>query len=183
MSTAQKVESFSELPTAAVLNADKFVGDYLTQALCSKNLNLTTVLDAATTTDYIFYFADNSDQVHHFLTQVPASAKILIAFPLSLNLDTNKLLSAHSNLRLDTLPPHLYGPHLNLESSGILGQLLAAIRDSQPLTISGDGLTQIYPTFITDVVNGLTKAMFTPGTAGSHFFLLHPEPISVVSFA
>src|SRR3990167_2599109 len=182
MSSAPVVESVADQPVAQIINAQTFVGSALTDALTTHNLKIITA-PSPLTGDYIFYFSASASDIHQFIARAPRSAKILIAFPLDTRLDAPALFSAHPNLRLVTLPPHLYGPGLDLNQAGILGELLASLRDHQLLRLTGDGLTPVYPTFISDVISGITAAMFSAHTQGHQFILINPQSISVLNLA
>ncbi|MDZ4228658.1 MAG: DUF4012 domain-containing protein [Patescibacteria group bacterium] len=78
---------------------------------------------------------------------------------------------------------HVYGPRLNLESGGDIAQLFKAAIGGQALVVAGQGLKAIYPTYVTDLIYGLTKAMFSQSSAGQIYTLISPEKISVLNFA
>jgi len=182
MSSAPLVESVADQPVAQIINAQAFVGPALADALTARRLKIITA-PSPLTGDYIFYFSASGSDIHQFLARVPRSAKILIASPLDTDIDPPELLASHPNLRLVTLPPHLYGPGLDLNKAGILGELLTQLRNHQPLRIVGDGLTPAYPTFISDVMSGITAAMFSAHTEGHQFILINPQSISLLNLA
>lgn len=77
----------------------------------------------------------------------------------------------------------IYGPRMDLASGTEIAQLFRDATSSDTLTIHGDGLKILHPTFITDVIAGITKAMFTPETKGKIYNLTSHEPINVLNFA
>ena len=130
MTTAQVVETNSQLPVVQVLNAESFVGPYLAQSLQAQRLQVITATHPPVTPDYIFYFSDSVSEIRSFLHTVPHGAKVLIAHPLDLDLNLTALLSLHPNLRFVIIPPHLYGPGIDLSHAGILCQLLIPFNSS-----------------------------------------------------
>ncbi len=76
-----------------------------------------------------------------------------------------------------------YGPRMNLRTGGILARMIKQAAKGGPLTIPGDGSQKIQPTFVSDVVYGLTKAMFSSGTAGKIYNLINPEKETILSIA
>src|SRR3989338_1542380 len=107
MSSAPVVESVADQPIAQVINTPAFIGSVLAAALAAHHLKIITA-PSPLTGDYIFYFSASASDIHQFLARVPRSAKILIASPLDTDIDPPELLASHPNLRLVTLPPHLY---------------------------------------------------------------------------
>ncbi len=78
----------------------------------------------------------------------------------------------------------VYGPRMNLRAGGDeVSFLIKAAMKGEPLKISGSGSKKIYPTFVSDVVYGLSKAMFSSGTGGKIFSLINPQGISLFDFA
>jgi len=77
----------------------------------------------------------------------------------------------------------VYGPRMDLRTGGILARMIKQASGGGPLTIPGDGSQKIQPTFVSDVVYGLTKAMFSSGTAGKIYDLINPEEETLLSIA
>lgn len=77
----------------------------------------------------------------------------------------------------------VYGPRMGLTSGNDLAQLLLAAKNSQPLEIIDQGLKTIYPTYISDVIYGLTKAMFSQSSQGNIYTLINPEKITLLNLA
>lgn len=77
----------------------------------------------------------------------------------------------------------VYGPRMDLRTGGILARMIKQAVEGGPLIIPGDGSQKIQPTFVSDVVYGLTKAMFSSGTAGRIYNLINPQEETVLSVA
>jgi len=77
----------------------------------------------------------------------------------------------------------VYGPMMNLASGNDLAQLLLAAKNQQPLKIIDQGLKTIYPTYISDAVYGLTKAMFSQSSQGNIYTLVNAEKITLLNLA
>lgn len=77
----------------------------------------------------------------------------------------------------------VYGPRMDLRAGGILAQMIKQAVNEGPLTIPGDGSQKIQPTFVSDVVYGLTKAIFSSGTAGKIYDLINPQEETLLSTA
>lgn len=77
----------------------------------------------------------------------------------------------------------VYGPRMDLRTEGVLPRMIKQAIDGGPLTIPGDGSQKIQPTFVSDVVFGLTKAMFSSGTSGKIYNLINPEEETLLSIA
>lgn len=77
----------------------------------------------------------------------------------------------------------VYGPRLNLESGSELAKFFLSLKTNQPLMVSGQGLTPIYPTYISDIVYGLTKAMFSQSSSGQIFTLINPDKVTSLTLA
>lgn len=77
----------------------------------------------------------------------------------------------------------VYGPRMELASGNDLAELLLAAKNHQPLKIIDQGLKTIYPTYISDVVYGLTKAMFSQSSEGNIYTLVNPEKITLLNLA
>ena len=75
----------------------------------------------------------------------------------------------------------VYGPRMELASGNDLAELLLAAKNNQPLKIIDQGLKTIYPTYISDVIYGLTKAMFSQSSEGNIYTLVNPEKITLLN--
>lgn len=80
---------------------------------------------------------------------------------------------------------NVYGPRMDLRSGTEMAELLseALQPEGESLTIHGDGLKVIYPTYVSDIVFGFVKTMTDPESTGKIFNLVNPEPQTVLSFA
>lgn len=79
--------------------------------------------------------------------------------------------------------PEVYGPRMNLTSSGNLGRFLKSLMDNNDLTVHGEGTEKEYYLYISDVVNGLAKSLFNSNTEGQIFTLAEEEPATVLELA
>lgn len=76
-----------------------------------------------------------------------------------------------------------YGPRMNLNSGNELSLLFSALKEGESIKITGQGLKILYPTYVSDVVYGLTKAMFSQSSTGKIFTLVNSEKITVLNLA
>lgn len=70
----------------------------------------------------------------------------------------------------------IYGPRMDLKSSGTLGRLLEELLSGKDLTVYGEGLEKEYYTHVNDVVAGLIRALLGEDTVGKIFPLTTLEP-------
>lgn len=77
----------------------------------------------------------------------------------------------------------IYGPRMNLKSGGILARMIKQVIKGGPVEIPGDGSKKIRPTFVSDVIYGLSKAMFGTGTSGRIYNLINPKEETIISLA
>ncbi len=77
----------------------------------------------------------------------------------------------------------VYGPRMNLKAGNILAQMIGQAINGGPIEVLGDGSKKIRPTFIGDVVYGLSKSMFGPGTSGKIYNLVSSQEETLLSFA
>lgn len=75
----------------------------------------------------------------------------------------------------------VYGPRMALNTGGILSRIIKQGIEGGPIKIPGDGSRKIRPTFIGDVVYGLSKAMFSSGTSGKIYSLVNPKEETLLS--
>jgi nucleoside-diphosphate-sugar epimerase len=78
---------------------------------------------------------------------------------------------------------HLYGPKMSLESGSDLAILFKAALEGKPLVVGGQGMRALYPTYITDLIYGLTKAMFSQSSEGQIYTLINPQKTTMLNFA
>ena len=70
----------------------------------------------------------------------------------------------------------IYGPRMDLKSSGTLGRLIEELLTGQDLVVYGEGLEKEYYTHVDDVVTGIIKAGFSIDTAGKIYSITTLEP-------
>ncbi len=76
-----------------------------------------------------------------------------------------------------------YGPHSQMDDGRIVPNFITQALTGQPLTIHGDGAQTRSLCYVSDLVDGLVRAMFTPGTTGEVYNLGNPEEHRVREFA
>lgn len=76
--------------------------------------------------------------------------------------------------------PEIYGPRMNLESSGSLGSSLKTIMNNKDLVVYGDGVEKEYYLYIDDAVAGLIKSLFADNTKGKIYTFVPKEPHTVL---
>lgn len=77
----------------------------------------------------------------------------------------------------------IYGPRLNLNSGTPLANLFRQAFLNKTLNIPGDGLRPLHPTYMTDLITGMLRAMFGQNTDGKIYHLVSSEEISLLNFA
>ena len=77
----------------------------------------------------------------------------------------------------------LYGPRMNLDSGNILAKMFKEAIENEIIHIPGNGLTRLYPTYISDAVYGLVKAIFSRNSKGRVFNLTNPHMVTILNFA
>ena len=76
-----------------------------------------------------------------------------------------------------------YGPHSNPHDGRIVPNFITQALNARPLTIYGTGNQTRALCYVSDLVDGLLRAMMTPGTAGQVYNLGNPEEHTVREFA
>lgn len=76
-----------------------------------------------------------------------------------------------------------YGPRMNFQDGSDLSKLLHEAMTTNKLTIKGDGLKTLHPTFVADIVYGMIKSVLMADTRGKIFQLISPEKITYLAFA
>lgn len=79
--------------------------------------------------------------------------------------------------------PEVYGPRMNLASSGNLGRLAKDLLENGNLDVYGEGTEKEYYLYISDVISGLIKALLNKSTKGKIFTLAPEEPHAVLEIA
>src|SRR3990167_488109 len=78
---------------------------------------------------------------------------------------------------------HPYGPRMDFAAGTDMTKMFLALKKDQPLKLSGQGLTPLYPTFVSDIVYGLTKAMFSQSSSGHIYTLVNPQKTTSLNLA
>ena len=78
---------------------------------------------------------------------------------------------------------NVYGPRMDLEAGNDIAKLFLDLKQGNSLKIHGQGLTQLYPTYISDVIYGLTKAMFSQSSINNIYTLINPEKTTSLNFS
>jgi len=76
-----------------------------------------------------------------------------------------------------------YGPHSQEDDGRMIPNFITKSLRNEPLTIYGDGSKTRSICYVSDLVDGLMRAMFRPGTMGEVFNLGNPEEHTVLEFA
>lgn len=76
-----------------------------------------------------------------------------------------------------------YGPRLDPKDGRVVTNLLLQALKGEPMTVYGDGIQTRSFCYVSDMVEGLMKLMFTEGLKGEVVNLGNPEEYSVLDFA
>ena len=76
-----------------------------------------------------------------------------------------------------------YGPNSQINDGRMIPNFVTQALKNEPLTIYGDGTKTRSICFVSDLVDGLMRAMFQPETAGEVFNLGNPEEHTVFEYA
>lgn len=76
-----------------------------------------------------------------------------------------------------------YGPNSQINDGRMIPNFITQALKNEPLTIYGDGTKTRSICYVSDLVDGLIRAMFQSGTAGEVFNLGNPEEHTVLEFA
>jgi len=76
---------------------------------------------------------------------------------------------------------NIYGPEMDLSKDSLLMQIFTDAFYNDSIKVYGDGLEFMYYIYITDAIQGILRAIFTPGTEGQVYSLTNPDEISVLS--
>ncbi len=77
----------------------------------------------------------------------------------------------------------VYGPGMDLKSSGSLGRFLEEVSKNEALNIHGDGLKKEYYSHIRDIVFGLYQGIFAKNTAGKIYPLTNLNAVTELELA
>ncbi len=73
-----------------------------------------------------------------------------------------------------------YGPKMRIDDGRALITFVMEAIKNEPFTVHGDGSQTRSPCYVTDMVEGLFKAMFTEGTKGEIFNIGNSEEVSML---
>ena len=76
--------------------------------------------------------------------------------------------------------PEVFGPRMNLESSGSLGLLIKSLVDNNDLVVYGDGVERENYVYVADAVSGLVKALFGDSSKGKIYTFVGEETHTVL---
>lgn len=76
-----------------------------------------------------------------------------------------------------------YGPRSDPNDGRIVPNFITQALRGEPITVYGDGTQTRSLCYVSDMVDGIIKAMFTPETEGEVFNLGNPEEHTVLEFA
>ena len=76
-----------------------------------------------------------------------------------------------------------YGPHSQIDDGRMIPNFITQALKNEPLTIYGEGSKTRSICYVSDLVEGLLFAMFTPDTTGEIYNLGNPEEHTVLEFA
>lgn len=79
--------------------------------------------------------------------------------------------------------PEVYGPRMDLSSSGFLGGYIKNVLDGSSIEIFGDGVEKEFYLYISDAVSGIIKAQFNDNTKGNIYSLIPQSPVSALESA
>ena len=77
----------------------------------------------------------------------------------------------------------IYGPRMNLQAATDLSHLIKKAVTDDTLSIYGDGLKKLRPTYIHDVISGMCKALFFDQSKGKIYTLVSDTEITVLECA
>jgi nucleoside-diphosphate-sugar epimerase len=76
-----------------------------------------------------------------------------------------------------------YGPRMKRDDGRVISNFINQALENTPITIYGDGTQSRSFCYVTDLIEGIAKAMFTEGTKGEVFNLGNPEEYSMLDLA
>jgi len=78
---------------------------------------------------------------------------------------------------------YVYGPRMDFADGNEISQLFLSAKNNSSLKLKNQGLTPLYPTYISDIIYGLTKAMFSQSSHYQIFTLVNPEKTTTLNLA
>lgn len=79
--------------------------------------------------------------------------------------------------------PEVFGPGMNMDSSGELGSFLKAVIENRDIIVEKEEGTKKYYLYVSDVVTGIVKALFNNKTKGNIYSLVPDQQVSVLELA
>ncbi|MBI4506031.1 MAG: SDR family oxidoreductase [Chloroflexi bacterium] len=76
-----------------------------------------------------------------------------------------------------------YGPRSDPDDGRVVPNFVTQALRGEPITVYGDGTQTRSLCFVSDMVEGILRAAFTPGTAGDVFNLGNPNEYTVLEYA
>ena len=76
-----------------------------------------------------------------------------------------------------------YGPHSRIDDGRVVPNFISQVLRGKPISIYGNGQQTRSFCYVSDLVDGLIAAMFTPDLGGEVFNLGNPEEHTIVEFA
>jgi len=76
-----------------------------------------------------------------------------------------------------------YGPRNQLDDGRVVPNFITQALRGEPITIYGDGSQTRSFQYVSDLVTGIQKAMFEPGTKADVFNLGNPDEFTIIEFA
>jgi len=87
-----------------------------------------------------------------------------------------------TNVRVVRLP-YIYGPKMNLDSCGALGEMLRDLIHRKDITLFGDENRKEHYLYIKDAIAGIVKSLFNPITKGNTYSLVGEDSHKVLTTA
>ena len=75
----------------------------------------------------------------------------------------------------------VYGPRMSFQAEGDLNKIITGAVSGKKITISGDGLKTINPTYATDISSGVVRAVVS-GSKGEIYNLVNPDKLTLDAF-
>jgi len=165
-------ETEGEKPVVRVVGDDKFVGFFLGQFLTRQNCRVIFEPSPSQKADYLFYLSENENQdlKEVFDLAQKNNAKLLLAFPTRVSQNSDYIFRQGYSLKINfriVFLGKVFGPRMDP-------------LDFRQLVSAGVYEKNDY-IFISDLVYGLSKAMFTHGTNEKIFYLLSEKKQEVLA--
>ena len=200
MPSAVKVDT---KPTALILGGAGFIGSHLCDSLIAQNSQVICVdqLDKFKENNIthlrgkkLFSLANQSDKVKKKINYVFCLEKKYAS--LAGNFPDSRWLFFSSHFEEEIINQanrqklnfrfvcarQLFGSRMDLTKKDFLSSLVKSVQEEQKILLPGDGSTKIHPFFVSDLISGLTAAMFIPQSKPQVFYFAG-QKITAFSFA